>query len=151
MTGQMLGVSLPNDPPTRLNIGRLRRKRNPLARPLGMILILGGLGLLGLLAKLTGPQRAPWVWSDFHKIQGTYTGNYFQRGKNYLALQTKTGIFPIAVDQKITFRYLPEPGSEVQVTYTNPQHPTVVREDDVRVVYLPDPDHPGQATQYRSP
>lgn len=135
-------ITLVNDP----RPARKRQKHNN--KPLGILLVLGGLLLLGLISQKTGPTRQPWVWEDFHKTQGTYLGYYFQKGQRYISVTTDAGLLTVAVDPQVRFRYMPTPGSRVEVSYVEPSRPRLVDSRDLRVILVPDPDRPSHGTQY---
>ena len=109
-------------------------------------MLLGALLLLGWFAQITGPTRAPWVWEDFHKVQGTYLGYYAYRGIRYVSVEGPAGILDLALDPTVTFQHLPMAGTLIEVAFTDEKHPKIITGSDLRVVKLPDPDREGDYT-----
>lgn len=120
-------------------------------KPLGILTILGGLLVLGLLTRWTAGERQPWVWEDFHKLQGNYLGDYYRRG-HYLSLGTPDGVVAVKVAPTVTFKYPPPRGALVELHVTQENgHYQLVRAQDFRTVYTgddPDPERAGHAYQY---
>lgn len=131
-------------------LGKKLTRRKKHQKPLGLVTILGALILLGGLTQLTAPDRAAWVTQDFKRTQGHYAGHYIRYGQRYLSLRTPQGVRSIAVEEGVRFSHMPAVGALVEVAYTDPKHPRLIRAEDLRRVWTPDPKQPGRAHVFGS-
>lgn len=141
MRPQDMAVNLPTK-------GLTRRKQS--RKPLGIVMVLGGLFLMGTISYFTTPEREKWVMTDFKTSQGVYMGNYLHRGKWYITIQSDSGIESIQLDEGVIFKQTIPVGSRVSVTYqaTDARYPKIVRGEDIRNIYVPDSFAPGESTRF---
>lgn len=120
-------------------------------KPMGIATVLVGLLIAGVITSLVPNTRHEWVLKDFKKVQGIYEGLYVTRGTTYLCIRTPDGYSQrIMVAKGVTFARHIGVGSHVEVAYlnTDPAHPQMVQDTDIRPIYGPDTENPGFATEY---
>jgi hypothetical protein len=126
-----------------------RQKSRDNARKAGVLTVVLSLFVLGLVAYFSGTERSQLVYEDMKKVQGTYTGFFYQRGRLNLTVVTNQGDYKsISVEDSIKVRF-PKPGQLVEVLYEDQNgFPKLTKAEDIRVITVADTGNPGKGVHY---
>ncbi len=102
------------------------------SKPLGILVVLGGLLLMALLSQLK-LARTALVAEDFRTVQGMYLGQAVRGKSRQILIETQAGIEGIYLDPSVRFQESPRPGDQVELQ-ANVQDDTLklVRAEDLK-------------------
>ena len=142
---------IPTRPP---QVAQPAYRRKKLPKIHGLLLLVAGIGSMAMISSAIPDKnsRFGWVETDFYQFQGNYAGLISKNGKSYILVRNSETLRSFELNDECSFSQIPQLGGLIEVHYTGKKYPKVLRDADIRPLYL-ESEEPGEEhlpTRYRT-